>query len=59
MPRLQEKEISTKRHAERSGCQERIGNRHAERRRDLKKKFMPRESETSRKRCQDFKRKRF
>jgi hypothetical protein len=35
MPRLQEKEISRERHAERNGCQERD---------------MPREEETSRKR---------
>ena len=35
MPRLQEKEISRKRHAEKNGCQERD---------------MPREKETSRKR---------
>ena len=37
MPRLQEKEISMKRHAKRNGCQERKGKRHAERKRDLKK----------------------
>ena len=38
MPRLQEKEISMKRHAKKNGCQARIGKRHAERIRDLKKK---------------------
>ena len=59
MPRLQETEISTKRHAERNKCQKK---RHAKRKRDLKKKTCQgkeNERETSRKRCQDFKRKRF
>ena len=102
MPRLQEKGISRKRHAERNGCQKRdmpreketprkrhakgkrgdkkkmlrlqekeifkekacrekrmSGKRHAERIRGLKNTTCPRERETSRKRCQDFKRKRF
>ena len=35
------------------------GKRHAERKRDLQEKDMPRERETSRKKCPDFKRKRF
>ena len=55
MLRLQEKEISRKRHAERNGCQERdmpreqetLRKRHAKGKRDIKK------------RCQDFKKKRF